>query len=184
MASVAGHGAALGVEFDASGAEDSRAGGGLALSLGQVVFLPAAVRVTAASATPGAPAQPGQPALTGTSTTRAVTVPLDAAQQSLVKVGDKVIITLPDNQTTPGVISSVGKVATTPQGGGAPTISVQVTPTDPAATGSLDQAAVEVTIQPSNYQRLVEKRGLSHRAFERWHAAAMMAALLEPSGAR
>ena len=30
MASVAGHGAALGVEFDACGAEDSRAGGGLA----------------------------------------------------------------------------------------------------------------------------------------------------------
>ena len=89
------------------------------LALGQVVFLPAAVRVTAASATPGAPAQPGQPALTGTSTARAVTIPLDAAQQSLVKAGDKVIITLPDNQTTPGVISSVGKVATTPQGGGA-----------------------------------------------------------------
>jgi hypothetical protein len=61
-----------------------------------------------------------------------------------------------------------------------------------AATGSLrrdipHETAADmlwVQIQPSNYQRLVEKRGLSHRAFERWHAAAMMAALLEPSGAR
>jgi len=122
------------------------------LALGQVVFLPTAVRVTAASATAGAPAQPGQPALTGTSITRVVTIPLDAAQQSLVKAGDKVIITLPDNQTTPGVISSVGKVATTPQGGGAPTISVQVTPTDPAATGSLDQATVEITITTGTAQ--------------------------------
>ena len=61
-----------------------------------------------------------------------------------------------------------------------------------AATGSLRRDILHETaadmlwvqIQPSNYQRLVEKRGLSHRAFERWHAAAMMAALLEPSGAR
>ena len=51
----------------------------------------------------GAPAQPGQPALTATSTTREVTIPLDAAQQSEVEVGDKVTITLPNNQTTPGV---------------------------------------------------------------------------------
>jgi len=41
-----------------------------------------------------------------------------------------------------------------------------------------------VQIQPSNYQRLIEERGWSQRAFERWHAAAMIAALLEPSGAR
>src|ERR1019366_6584881 len=97
------------------------------------------VRVTAVPATTGATAQPGQPALTGTSTTREVTIPLDASQQAQVKAGDKVIITLPDNQTTPGVVSSVGKVATTPQGSSTPTFTIYVTPTDPAATGSLDQ---------------------------------------------
>jgi AcrR family transcriptional regulator len=37
-----------------------------------------------------------------------------------------------------------------------------------------------VQIQPANYRRLVGERGWSHRAFERWHAAAMIAALLEP----
>jgi len=125
------------------------------LALGQVVFLPAAVRVTAVSATAGAAAQPGQPALTGTSTTREVTIPLDATQQSLVKVGDKVVITLPNNQTTPGVVSSVGKIATTPQGGGTPTITVQVTPTDPAATGSLYQAAVAVSIITGTVQNVL-----------------------------
>jgi hypothetical protein len=126
-----------------------------ALELGQVVFLPTGVRVTAASATAGASAQPGQPALTGTSTTREVTIPLDATQQSLVKVGNKVIITLPNTQTTPGVVSSVGKVATTPAGGGTPTIPVQVLPTDPAATGSLNQAAVEVTIITGTVQNVL-----------------------------
>jgi hypothetical protein len=39
-------------------------------------------------------------------------------------------------------------------------------------------------IQPGNYRRLVEERGWSHNAFERWHAAAMTTALLEPSPAR
>ena len=48
------------------------------------------------------PAQPGQPVLTATSTTRQVSIALDAAQQSEVAVGDKVTITLPNNQTTPG----------------------------------------------------------------------------------
>ena len=63
------------------------------------------------------PAQPGQPVLSATSTTRQVSIALDAAEQSEVAVGDKVTITLPNNQTTPGVISSVGTVATDPSVG-------------------------------------------------------------------
>jgi hypothetical protein len=88
----------------------------------------------------------------GTTTTRQVTIALDAAQQSEMKVGDKVTITLPNNQTTPGVISSVGTVATTPASSGSgganssPTITVLVSPTDPTATGTWDQAPVNVTI--------------------------------------
>ena len=60
------------------------------LALGQAVFVPSAARITTVTATLGAPAQPGQPVLTATSTTREVTIALDAAQQSEVKVGDKV----------------------------------------------------------------------------------------------
>jgi AcrR family transcriptional regulator len=59
-----------------------------------------------------------------------------------------------------------------------------------AATGSLRrdipaEAAADMLwlqIQPTNYRRLVEERGWSHHAFERWHAAAMIAALLAPAG--
>jgi hypothetical protein len=122
------------------------------LALGDVVFLPTAVRVTALAATLGAPAVPGQPVMSAASTTRQVNVALDAAQQSEVAVGDKVSITLPDNKRTAGVISSVGTVATAPSPGALsgpaspPTITVLVKPTDPAATGSWDQAPVEVSI--------------------------------------
>src|SRR5262249_39214118 len=114
------------------------------LALGDAVFLPSEIRVTALSATLGMSA--GGSVLTASSTTRVVTVALSALQQSKVTVGDAVTITLPDNRTTPGVVSSVGSVATTPSGGGTPTVNVEVTPTDPGATGSLDQAPVQVSI--------------------------------------
>lgn len=123
------------------------------LALGQAVFLPSAARVTAVSATLGAPAHPGSPVAQATSTTRDVTVPLNADLQSDVKAGDQVSITLPNGQTTPGVVSSVGSVATTPSGSGnsgssqgTPTIEVDITPTNAGATGSLDQAPVLVSI--------------------------------------
>ncbi len=57
-------------------------------------------------------------------------------------------MTLPDGATTPGVVSSVGAVATTsgPGGSTTATIPVQVTLTDPRAAGTLDQAPVTVNI--------------------------------------
>jgi hypothetical protein len=128
------------------------------LPLGSVVFEPGAVRVTSVTPTLGATVQPG-PVLGITSTRRDVSIQLDASQQADVKVGDPVAITLPDNSTTPGRVSYVGTVATVPSSGnsggggggggggsGTPTIEVDVTPTDPAATGRLDQAPVNVSI--------------------------------------
>lgn len=116
------------------------------LELGQAVFLPAAARITTVSGTLAAPAAPGQSVMTATGRSRQVSITLDSSQQSEVKVGDRVTVTLPTGATTPGVVSFVGKIATVPSGGGSPTIPVSVTPTDPAATGSLDQAPVQVTI--------------------------------------
>src|SRR5690349_11830360 len=80
-----------------------------ALNLGQVVFLPTAARVTNVQATLGGHA--GAPVLTATSTTRQVSVNLNANRQSQVKTGDSVSITLPDGRTTPGTVASVGTVA-------------------------------------------------------------------------
>jgi Putative peptidoglycan binding domain len=128
------------------------------LLLGSVVFEPGAVRITTITPTLGATVQPG-PVLTVTSTTRQVTIELDAAQQSEIKQGDPVVITLPDNSTTPGVVSKVGTVATASpndQGGSStPTIEVDVTPTHPAATGNLDQAPVNVSITTASVKNVL-----------------------------
>jgi hypothetical protein len=141
------------------------------LALGQAVFLPTAALVTSVTATLGGPAQPGATVLAATSSARQVDIALDASQQSEVKVGDKVAITLPNNQTTPGVVASVGTVATTASssssdssasssgssgpGSPNPTITVLVTPTDPAATGSWDQAPVNVTITTASVSNVL-----------------------------
>jgi multidrug efflux pump subunit AcrA (membrane-fusion protein) len=138
--------------------------------LDQVVFEPGPIRVTSVTASvgqstggggggagsgsggSGGSGGGGGSVLTATATTRQVSIALDASEQSEVAVGDKVTITLPNNETTPGVISSVGTVATTPSsssgtsGSSSPTITVQVNPTDPGATGTWDQASVNVTI--------------------------------------
>ena len=58
------------------------------------------------------------PVLSVTSTARQVKLALDASEQGSVKVGDTVTITLPDNQTTPGRITYVSSVATTPSSDG------------------------------------------------------------------
>jgi hypothetical protein len=115
------------------------------LALGQAVFLPTSARITAVSATLGAPAQPGTAILQATSTTRLVVVALDAALQSGVRVGDQATITLPDDSTTPGTVTTVGTVATAASGGGS-TVEVDIALADPAATGDLDQAPVQVAI--------------------------------------
>jgi len=117
------------------------------LSLGQVVFEPEALRVSQVTGSLGGPAS--GPVLAATSDRHVVTIPLDASGQSQVKAGDTVSITLPDGTTTPGVISSVGTVASTtsgPSGNPATTIPVQVTLTDPGTAGTLDQAPVTVYI--------------------------------------
>jgi hypothetical protein len=117
-------------------------------SLGQVVFKPEAIRVARVTGSLGGPAS--GPVLAATSDRHVVTISLDVSQQSEVKADDKVTVTLPDRATTPGVVSSVGTVATTTtsgQGqGSATTIPVQVKLTDPKAAGTLDQAPVTVYI--------------------------------------
>jgi hypothetical protein len=117
------------------------------LSLGQVVFEPEALRVAQVTGRLGGLA--AGPVLTATSDRHVVTISLDASAQSEVKASDPVTVTLPDGTSTPGVVSSVGTVATTTSGPGqgtSTTIPVQVKLTDPGAAGSLDQAPVTVYI--------------------------------------
>jgi Putative peptidoglycan binding domain len=117
------------------------------LAVGQAVFLPLRrLRVTSVNGTLGANAGPGSRLLTGSSARRVVSLQLDAAEQTDVALGDRVTITLPDHADTPGIVSSIGTVATGGQGGGSPTVPVTVRPLDSSATGSIDQSPVEVAI--------------------------------------
>jgi hypothetical protein len=115
------------------------------LALGQAVFLPGALRITHVMATLGTTLQPGAIVAQATSTRRQVTVNLDAAQQSSVKDGDTVTITLPNGSTTPGVVLGVGKVAGSGSSGSS-TVPLYIMLKHPRAAGSLDQAPVQVQI--------------------------------------
>jgi peptidoglycan hydrolase-like protein with peptidoglycan-binding domain len=148
------------------------------LAVGQAEFEPTAVRVTILSAQLGGTSQSGQTVIQGSSTTRQVQVAVDASQQTDVAVGDTVTITLPNNQTTPGVVYSVGTVAACPSNSASsassstsgtpgtdtcssgssgdsttPTITVDVIPSDPPATGTWDQAPVQVTVTTASVPR-------------------------------
>jgi hypothetical protein len=98
--------------------------------------------------------------LEATSTSPVVRVAVDASDQGEVAIGNRVTITLPNNKTTPGVVSAIGRVATrpsaagagsSPPGGGssgssAATITVTVSPSHPSAVAQWDKASVQVGI--------------------------------------
>ena len=117
------------------------------LPLGQVVFEPQPIRVTRVTGRLGAPAT--GPVLTATSDRHVVKIALDTSQEGEIKAGDAVTVTLPDDSTTPGLVFSVGSVATTASGQGqgpAATIPVLVQLTHRRAAGHLDHVPVTVNI--------------------------------------
>jgi peptidoglycan hydrolase-like protein with peptidoglycan-binding domain len=118
------------------------------VDLGRMVFEPAAVRIAKHVAEVGAAA--GGPLLQVTDTTRAVHMDLSASRQSDVHVGDAVEVLLPSGSTTDATVATVGTVATAGSNGADPTLPVELTLTDPAAAGDLDQAPVTVRITTSS----------------------------------
>jgi len=118
------------------------------LALGQAVFLPSAVKITAwaTAVAPGVAATAGAALMTATSDSPVVTIALDTAQQAEVKSGDTVSVTLPRGNTTPGVVTSVGTVATTNATTHATTITVVVALKHQAVARHLSSAPVTVSI--------------------------------------
>ena len=126
--------------------------------LGETVFLPGPLRVTAVdtAVSAGAAVAPGAQVLTGTSTEPTVSVDL-APGGPAVRPGDAVLVTMPDGTTTvPGTVSMVGGVTTTqgsgdtqnggPQNGGTQSAVIPVEVRVAGYSGVLDQAPVQVTI--------------------------------------
>lgn len=121
--------------------------------LGQVVFLPGPLRVTAADARAGTAVHPGAPIEHGTSSTRTVEAQLDPALAPQVVKGDKVLVTMPDGSTARGRITRVSAVAVNNESqqngpeGAPPQPLVPITISlGRVGGGVLDQAQVQIAI--------------------------------------
>jgi multidrug efflux pump subunit AcrA (membrane-fusion protein) len=82
-----------------------------------------------------------------------VSIRLSAADQSEVDAGDPVTVTLPDGSVTPGMISSIGQVAS--GHGSSATITVVVRLDHPGTAGHLEEAPVTVTITTSRVRNVL-----------------------------
>ena len=116
------------------------------LAQGEVVFRPGPSRVGELKATVGSPVAVGAELGELSSTTREVTVDLEADRQELAHAGDDVTVEMPNGKTVHGRVSDVGKVATHPASEEEdPTIEVTISLRGREARGSgFDQAPVDV----------------------------------------
>jgi peptidoglycan hydrolase-like protein with peptidoglycan-binding domain len=123
------------------------------VDLGEVVFLPEAIRVTEISATLGTMVGQGGPVLSGTSSRRVISLDLDAADRDLFEVGKAVQVKLPDGTKIGGKIATIARIAessTDQQGNTTTTLPVTITLDDPTGAGDLDQASVTITVVRSS----------------------------------
>ncbi|WP_310742317.1 peptidoglycan-binding protein [Microbispora sp. H13382] len=115
----------------------------------QVVFLPAAARVTDTGVEVGARITPGRPALTVSGVRRLVHVDLSTDDQTLARKGAKVTVELPGGERVTGKITSVGTVAEAVSGergqDAGSTVDVDITLSKTPRT-RLDRAPVEVEL--------------------------------------
>jgi peptidoglycan hydrolase-like protein with peptidoglycan-binding domain len=120
------------------------------LKLGQVLFLPEAVRIATVTGQLGGSSQPGAQVLSATSDTLEVQLALDPSQQGEVKTGDRAQITLPGNMPVTGKVDRLGRVAQVTEGqngaAGAAFIPAYISLDDPEKARGLDRAPVQVEI--------------------------------------
>ncbi|MEU6431355.1 peptidoglycan-binding domain-containing protein [Microbispora sp. NPDC046973] len=132
--------------------------------LGQVAFAPKAVRVGTREVVIGGRVGAGQLVVHGTGTQPAVLVRLNPAELPRIRVGDPVVVTLPDGKTRKAKVTSVSQVAVTggttaASGGGAADGTSSVAPVTIAlksrVRGFLDQAVVQVAIVSEQHKNVL-----------------------------
>jgi peptidoglycan hydrolase-like protein with peptidoglycan-binding domain len=116
------------------------------LQLGSVIYMSGPVRVATHHTEPGANVGPGAPLADATDPTRVVSVALDTAKESEVKVGDTVSLQLPSGAETPGTVTAIADTITPGQQGSDSTVAVTIVVPDQSALGTLDGAPVTVNI--------------------------------------
>jgi peptidoglycan hydrolase-like protein with peptidoglycan-binding domain len=134
------------------------------IALGQVAFLPATVVVGALNFAPGQGAVPGQLPYQVTTGSRVVTVPV-GPDLPPVTVGENVSIILPSGTLTSGKVTAVGPAppgsgsgSGTGSGSGSSqssTTVLTVVPDHPAATGTGQDVAVQVSLVTQQVQHVL-----------------------------
>lgn len=123
------------------------------VDLGDVIFLPGAVRISAIEANKGTRVESGSTVLEATPTARVVEVDLEASRADELEPGTKVQLIMPDDSETTGTVASVGVESDSSEGdqipGGEPTIPVVITLDDPNAAGDFESGSVDVAIERS-----------------------------------
>ena len=118
------------------------------LAVGQVVVLAGPGRVNSVEAQLGDPAE--GPLLTVTSTTKSVSVQVDAGALNGIAVGARASVVLPGTKEIKGKVTSIGRSIPTGQGqdpsgeNSAPTLTVRVRPLRAEDVADLDAAPVQV----------------------------------------
>ena len=133
------------------------------VTLGDVVFAPADLRVAEVTAERGTQVQSGADVLQVTATTKVVTLQLTVDQVANVEAVTPVTITLPDRTETTGTIADVATEPSTDGGdggtdgasggdvgdGGEETFPVTVALDDPAAADAFDSGTADVSVERS-----------------------------------
>jgi peptidoglycan hydrolase-like protein with peptidoglycan-binding domain len=86
--------------------------------LGQVVFVAGTVRIAGSDVRAGVSVGPGTTVARGTSEQRAITAQVSADVLARIKVGDSVVVTLPNGTLKPGTVTVVGAVSQQQNNGG------------------------------------------------------------------
>jgi HlyD family secretion protein/Putative peptidoglycan binding domain len=128
------------------------------VTLSDVVFVPADLRVAEVASERGTQVQSSAEVVQVTATTKVVTLQLTVGEVANVEDGTPVTVALPDGTEGTGTIADVASEPTTDDGGGSgggggggseETYAVTVALDDPAAAGGFDSGAVDVTVERS-----------------------------------
>lgn len=116
------------------------------IPVGSVIFRPSGLRTADVLATVGTSVGPTTPVLNAADLETIVRMDLPAEDQELVSVGTAVVIELPDQSETSGVITFISGVAISSGQGAPATFEVEIALDDASVAGDLDEAPVDVKI--------------------------------------
>jgi len=117
------------------------------INLGEVIFLPGAVRITNQLTAKGSSIDQGTPILGISLSEKVVYMALPADDQGALLVGDSVTIEIPDNTEVPAMVVFVSQTAIPAENEWDPaTFEVRIELDDPSVAAGLDEAPVDVIV--------------------------------------